>query len=90
MKNSEIGSAEVSRRTMLHGVACAAAGAAVAVAADRALAQSKASQTSVAYQDNPKGSQSCANCLLFQGPNACKSVAGTIAPSGWCKIWVPK
>jgi len=27
---------------------------------------------------------------LFVAPNACKSVAGEIAPTGWCKLWVKK
>ena len=42
----------------------------------------------VAYQDTPKGTQNCANCKLFEAPNACKSVEGAISPSGWCKIWI--
>ena len=94
MRKVQVCSGEMSRRTVLHGVACAAVGAApilgLSVMADRALAQTKASQASVAYQDSPKGSQRCDNCKLWEPPNACKSVAGTISPSGWCKIWVPK
>ena len=94
MRKVQVCSAEMSRRTLLHGVACAAAGAApilgVTVTAERALAQAKMSQAAAGYQGSPKGSQRCDNCSLFQPPNACKTVAGTISPSGWCKLYVQK
>ena len=94
MTKEKVCSAEVSRRTLLHGVACAAAGAApilaVTATAERALAQAKMSQAAAGYQGSPRGSQSCANCSLFQPPNACKIVAGSISPSGWCKLYVQK
>jgi hypothetical protein len=32
----------------------------------------------------------CDNCNLFVAPNSCKSVAGEVAPSGWCALWVKK
>jgi hypothetical protein len=37
------------------------------------------SQKSVAYQNMPKGNQQCDNCGLFQPPNACKTVDGTVS-----------
>ena len=90
MAKDKVGSTEMSRRTLLQGVACAAPVIAATVRADRAWAQSKASQASVAYQDSPKGGQQCDNCMLWQPPNACNSVAGTISAQGWCKIYVKK
>jgi hypothetical protein len=52
--------------------------------------QTKVAKTVVAYQDTPKEGHSCAGCSLFEPPNACKVVEGTISPSGWCKLWAPK
>ena len=34
--------------------------------------------------------QTVRGCNLFVAPNSCKSVAGDIAPTGWCSIWVKK
>jgi hypothetical protein len=82
----------VSRRTILNRVACAAAAAPViaAVVTTRDAWAAKMSQSAAKYQDTPKGDQRCDNCALFQAPEGCKSVSGTIKPEGWCKIWVPK
>jgi hypothetical protein len=94
MTNSfRTGPSPVSRRTLLRravGTAGAAVLFSLGIAADGALADSKVSQKAVAYQDTPNGSKSCANCALFQAPNACKSVDGTISPHGWCRIWRAK
>jgi anaerobic selenocysteine-containing dehydrogenase len=89
MKSSiGIGSAEISRRTLLAAVA--AAGSAPILAASVTPAMAKIAQTAVGYQDSPKGDRSCSNCNLFQPPSSCKTVDGTISPNGWCKIWVKK
>ena len=79
---------KISRRTIVQGVAVAGALPVLALSVQPAFA--KASQASVAYQATPKGANSCANCNLFQPPSACKLVDGTVAPEGWCKIWVKK
>ena len=85
------GSVAMSRRTLLQGVAIAGLVPVLALSANPATAaDSKVSQVSVAYQGKPHGDQQCANCSLFQSPASCKSVAGTISPGGWCKIWVKK
>ena len=34
--------------------------------------------------------KTCSGCNLFVPPNACKTVDGTISPSGWCALWVKK
>ena len=47
-------------------------------------------QTAVAYQATPKDGKQCDGCNFFVAPNSCKSVSGTIAPTGWCKLWVKK
>lgn len=75
------------RAVLLRGVACAAGAATVlAVAAEPAEA-AKLPKGAVGYQDKPHGAQKCSTCALFQKPNACKSVAGTISPNGWCHIY---
>ena len=91
---SKIRSAEVSRRSVLRNLAIGAGGAAMlaaSVAESRdAAAQTKATQKAVGYQDTPKGAQRCDNCRQFEPPSACRTVEGTIAPAGWCKIYVKK
>lgn len=84
----KIGSAEISRRSLLAGVA--AAGSAPILAASVTPAMAKIAQSAVAYQNSPNGDRSCANCNIFQPPSSCKTVDGTISPNGWCKIWVKK
>jgi hypothetical protein len=79
---------ETSRRSvLLQGITYSTAIAAI-LTADVKLAQAgKMGQKSVSYQATPKGSQKCSNCSLFEPPAACKSVAGTISPNGWCSIY---
>jgi hypothetical protein len=50
----------------------------------------QATQSAVRFQDTPKDGRRCDGCTLFVAPNACKRVAGDIAPSGWCALWVKK
>ncbi len=78
----------LSRRSvLLHGVACAAGAATIlTVAADPAMA-SKLPKAAVGYQAKPHNGQDCKGCALFQAPHSCKSVAGTISPNGWCRIY---
>jgi hypothetical protein len=64
------------------------------VGAEQAAAQDaakpKVSKTIVAYQDEPKGNQTCANCINFQPPSACKVVEGEVTTHGWCRAYAPK
>jgi hypothetical protein len=85
-------SAICSRRSLLHKVAVAAAGAAVVgTGMNRpAAAAAKAPQNLVHYQDTPHGTQECDNCAQFEPPSSCKVVDGTISPKGWCMIYAPK
>jgi hypothetical protein len=71
-------------------VAAAAPVIAAAVTAPQAMAAAKMSQSAAKYQDTPKDGQRCDGCALWQAPDACKSVSGTIKPEGWCKLYVPK
>jgi len=79
----------LSRRTILLRTVGCAAGAAVAFIPVRQAA-AKMSEASVAYQDSPKGDQRCDGCSLFEAPNSCKIVDGTINPAGWCRFWTKK
>ncbi|MBV9289376.1 MAG: high-potential iron-sulfur protein [Hyphomicrobiales bacterium] len=80
-------SANITRRTVL----LAAAGAAPLLALGATSADAaKLAQKAVRYQDSPKDGKRCDGCNLFVAPNACKSVDGTISPSGWCALWVKK
>ena len=76
-----------NRRTVLF----AAAGAAPLLALGAGPASAAGlPQTAVSYQATPKDGKQCDQCNFFVAPNACKSVAGEIAPTGWCKLWVKK
>ena len=79
-------SAYVNRRTVL----IAAAGATPLLALMSGNAEAKMAQSSVKYQATPKDGRQCDGCNLFVAPNSCKSVAGDIAPTGWCALWVKK
>jgi len=89
IKPSTLQSDGLSRRViLLRSAGCAAGAAASLLPLKQAAA--KMSQPSVAYQDTPKGDQQCSNCSLFQEPDACTIVDGSISPAGWCKFWVKK
>jgi hypothetical protein len=83
-----IWSTELSRRCLLRRAACAAGAVSILGAGIDAALAGKMPQAAVKYQGSPKGDHSCANCKLFQPPDACKTVDGTISPDGWCSIWV--
>ena len=83
-------SAKLSRRDIfLRGATIAAGGAAV-LAASALPAQAKMPQQAAAYQNTPKGDQSCANCSLFKAPSSCTLVDGTISPTAWCRFYSKK
>jgi hypothetical protein len=77
-----------SRRGVIKaGLMLATAGAAVAGTA-RAQDQ-KIEQSLVQYQQTPKDGAECDKCVNWAPPNACKIVAGTINPKGWCVAYAP-
>ena len=55
-----------------------------------AAATAKLPPNEIGYQPSPKGAARCELCANWQAPNACKVVAGTISPSGWCGLFVHK
>jgi len=81
---------------MLKNAALVAGLAAAPWVARPAIAQAKATKQAMQYQDQPKNSQKCADCLQFiPGPKqgasgTCKVVEGTISPDGWCAAYVKK
>ncbi len=79
---------ETSRRVILQtGLGVIAAAAAVS----RAKADDKLAQELVQYV--PKSvteGAACNKCVNWIEPNACKIVAGTINPAGWCVAYAPK
>ncbi len=83
-----------SRRGIIRRAAFITGGGAVAMAgfgAGFASAQAaKVAQTTAQYQATPKGTAQCSGCGSFIAPSACKLVAGTITPSGWCSLYNPK
>jgi hypothetical protein len=82
----------LSRRVLFQRVATCAAGAATlyGLGLNRAVAQAKVPQKTVAYQGTPKGADRCDGCSSFQPPNACKLVDGEINPQGWCSLFTKK
>ena len=79
---------EVSRRAVLAGGAII--GSAPLLLMSASSAEAKVSQAAVAYQETPKGNQSCGGCARFQPPSSCQTIDGVISPNGWCKIWARK
>jgi hypothetical protein len=77
----------VTRRTVL--IAAAGAAPLLALGATGAKA-AKMAQSAVRYQATPKDGRQCSGCNLFIAPNACKTVDGDIAATGWCALWVKK
>jgi hypothetical protein len=73
------------RQIMRAGLA--AVGGVVAISAH---AQDKIAQAQVQYQTTPKDGAKCSTCVNFEPPAACKIVAGTINPDGWCIAYAPK
>lgn len=84
---------DLSRRSLL---TAAAAVAAALVVSSEANAAGAISKTAVGYLTEPKDGHQCSGCKQFiPGADAaaagqCKSVAGEIAPNGWCKLFAAK
>jgi hypothetical protein len=85
------GSQGISRRQVWTIAAGASVSGAAAVIGTPTLAQAaKLSQSSVGYQDTPKGDQRCETCIQFEAPSTCKAVDGTVAAQGWCAVYSKK
>ncbi len=93
MENTlKIWSTELSRRSILQSAAYVAGAIPVlaTVVSVNEAAAAGMPQSAVAYRPTPNGEKRCDNCALFQAPNACRNVQGTISPQGWCRIYVKK
>ncbi len=78
-----------TRRAMMKsGLMLATAG--VVVAGTARAQDQKIEQSLVQYQEMPKDGAECDKCVNWVPPNACKIVAGTINPKGWCVAFAPK
>jgi hypothetical protein len=86
--NPKKGPMNISRRTVLGGVASAVAATPIMLTTTHPVSAKKLSKAAVAYRAKPNGNQSCANCRLFIPPSSCVSVEGPVSPGGWCNIWV--
>ena len=89
------------RRTVLRGVlavGCAlcvpmvwAAESKTGVAQSSNVAAGKLGKAQAKYQEQPKGDQSCANCMNFvAATSTCTVVEGQVAANGWCMHWSKK
>ena len=80
------------KRASLRGMVRAGLGviAAGAVVGRASAQDEKIAQTLVQYQNTPKDKAECDGCVNWVAPNACKIVAGTINPKGWCVAYAPK
>jgi hypothetical protein len=90
MAKYELNISHMSRRSVLKAGSFAVAGGVALLSSNAASAKPKRSQADVAYQDHPKGDERCDNCEPFIAPSSCKTVEGTVAAKGWCKIYVAK
>jgi hypothetical protein len=78
----------MSRRAVILDGIVSVAGIATMIATNtNARAANKLPQTAVAYRATPNGDKKCSNCVLFEAPDACKSVAGVVSPDGFCILW---
>lgn len=68
----------------------------VAAATTTASADAKTSQSAVKYQNTPNNGKKCSGCKFFipgssaSANGACKVVAGSISPNGWCIAYEAK
>ncbi|HEX7970978.1 MAG TPA: high-potential iron-sulfur protein [Thiobacillus sp.] len=80
---------DLKRRTLLR--AAVVAGCVLCLPEAGRAQSGKVSKAQAKYQDNPKGNQSCAQCMNFvAADNTCKVVEGKVSPQGWCQLFVAK
>jgi hypothetical protein len=80
-----------SRRYFMRTLSASAPIALMFAAISRpAAAAGSVPQSAAGYQATPNGDKRCDGCAHFEAPASCKVVAGTIAPSGWCKLYAAK
>lgn len=82
----------ISRRVIVRRIGTAGPMALLAAAFGTrdAAAAGSVPQNAAGYQGTPNGDKQCDKCTHFDPPSSCKVVAGTISPSGWCKLFAAK
>ncbi len=89
------------RRTVLRGVLAASCALCLpsvwagengnGTARSTTTAAGKLGKTQAKYQEQPKGDQSCANCMQFiAATSTCAVVEGQVSAKGWCMLWSKK
>lgn len=76
-----------SKRNFLRLVIAGIPGALLVPRRSYAQQPAKMSKAQAEYQDSPKGIQSCATCSLFEEPDKCRVVEGSVSANGWCKAY---
>lgn len=83
-----------NRRRLVQGFTVAAGLVPALVLATRAVAEPANGKGDVKFQNTPKGSDRCADCVSFipgatsGAPGTCKAVQGPIPQNGWCVLYV--
>jgi len=85
-----------ARRTALKTISLGLASIPLLSISNAAVAAPSPLRAALAYQDKPKGTQKCSNCMHFvagktaKDNGGCKLMAGDngISPEGWCTAWV--
>ena len=78
------------RRALVRGLAAAP----LLALAGQAAAEPASAKADVKFQNTPKGSDRCADCVSFisgatsGAPGTCKAVQGVIPQNGWCVLYV--
>jgi hypothetical protein len=76
-----------SKRDLLRLAIASILGSLLELRRGHAQQPAKMSKAQAEYQDSPKGIQSCATCSLFDEPDKCRVVEGSVSPNGWCKAY---
>ena len=85
---NNIGSAVISRRTLLAG--SVAAGSAPLLLATQANATVKVPKAVVHFADAANTVHTCGTCKHFMGPSNCRFVEGAVSANCSCWIWSGK
>jgi hypothetical protein len=81
------------RRRLVRGLAAAAGLVPVLVLAGRAAAEPANGKADVKFQNTPRDTARCADCVSFipgatsGAPGTCKAVQGVIPQNGWCVLF---
>jgi High potential iron-sulfur protein len=85
-----------ARRSALKTISLGLASIPLLSISNAAIAAPSPLRAALGYQDKPKGTQKCSNCMHFvagktaKDNGGCKLMAGDdgISPEAWCTAWV--